>query len=524
MKKRLTTIALAICLAMLLTLPAFGAMSLSNFDKIRTYQDEYTDVPPDVWYFDAVRSVYERGIMGGKGAGVFDPAGTLTIAETIALASILHKGYHTGDMSFAPDTPWYKPYVDYALSNGIPADAYRNLDASATRADFAVIISSALPDEALTPINRVADGAIPDVFESYSYGQAVYRLYRAGILTGSDSAGTYFPGRTLRRSDAAVIIARIVDADTRETLFLAVELTGEQIYKKASPAVFFVEVFDEDGELVKTGSGFFISESGLAVTNYHVIIGAHSILITTDSGEVRRVAGVYDYNWKMDTALIQIEGKGFPYLELADSSRLHTGATVYTLGSPLGLQASFTRGIISQSLREIEGTEYIQLDAPISSGSSGGALLDTACRAVGVTSATMTASQNINLAVPINFYSELSRESYLPPASILIPTSYYAGHYPAPDFGAFFNIRTYNTSSSRGSVTYSYLVSDLPGGADDIIDEYSHLVEQNLFTRAGYISQDGGDFRMFYNSRHDIILSIGVEQIRNHECVTVKLS
>jgi len=462
--------------------------------------------------------------MDGKSNSSFDPLGSLTIAETIKIAASLHKGYHTGSMDFVSDSPWYAPYVEYALKNGIPIGAYRNLNVAATRSDFAVIIAGSLPDEAIAPINRIADGAIPDVWESYSYGQAVYKLYRAGILTGSDKEGTFFPGRTLSRAEAATLIMRIVDADTRASLSIAAELTGEQIYELASPAVFFIEVFDSDEKTIKSGSGFFICESGLAVTNYHVVVGASSMKITTDDGEVYDVIGIYDYNWKKDSALIQIDGSGFHYLELADSAKLQTGATVYALGSPLGLQASFSRGIVSRALREIEGSEYIQLDAAISSGSSGGALLDTSGRAVGVTNATAVGAQNINLAVPINFYSELCRANHVPVESILIKTSYYKNYHPAPDFGAFFNTKVYYEDTLRRGTKYAYRTVDLPGDAVRVIDEYKHLLEQNLFGLYGHLTDDGIVFDMYYNMRYDVTVTIGVEEIKGRECVTVALT
>jgi hypothetical protein len=316
----------------------------------------------------------------------------------------------------------------------------------------------------------------------------------------------------------------MIDANTRVFFSLAKELTAEQIYKLASPAVFYIEIFDDDETLVKTGSGFFISGSGIAVTNYHVVIGASSAKITTDDGKVYEVSGIYDYNWKKDIALIQVMGEGFPYLELANSSRLQTGATVYTLGSPLGLQASFTKGIVSQALREIEGIEYIQLDAPISSGSSGGALLDTSGRVAGITCATASGAQNINLAVPIDFISILSGESHVALESILIPVVYYKNYYPAPDFGAFYDISVFSKESSRWNSSFSYLVSDFPGEVDDIIDEYMHLVEQNLFDYVGYFEEDGSIFHLLYNSRYSVILVMGIETVKGEECLTITLS
>jgi hypothetical protein len=523
-KKRIISLVLAVCLVLIATVPALGAMSLSNFDRIRTYRGEFSDLSADAWYYDGVVSAFERGIISGKSANIFDPSGHLTIAETISLAAMLHKGYHTGSMDFPAGSPWYAPFLEYALNNGIPAGAYRRMGAAATRSDFAVLVAGALPDEALTPKNRIPDGAIPDVFESYSYGQAVYRLYRAGVVSGADGEGRFLPGRTLTRAEAAVLISRVADANSRVAFSLAAEMTAEQVYRHASPAVFFVQVKDSDGVVIKTGSGFFISESGLAITNYHVVIGATNVQITTDDGEVYDVVGIYDFNWKKDSALIQIAGDGFPYLELADSSLLQTGATVYTLGSPLGLQASFTKGIVSQALREVEGAEYIQLDAPISSGSSGGALLDSFGRVVGVTCATMTASQNINLAVPINFYAELNRDAYVPLSSIIISAQHYERFYPAPDFGAFFDVSVFRSEPSRGGTSFSYRLSDLPGDPDEIIDEYMHLIEQRFFVHTSNLTSGDNVFRIYFNSQHGVMLTIGKETVRGQECFTVTVS
>ena len=524
MKKRLISLVLVVLSILLTILPASAAASLSNFNRQRSYRNEFSDVSPDAWYYPGISGVYEYGVMDGKDGGVFDPAGRLTIAETIKIAAILHNSYSGGTQNFIQGSPWYATYVDYAVSNGIPVDTYSNYNAAATRSDFAVMLAGAFPDEAVTPVNRVDDGAIPDVFESYSYGQAVYKLYRAGVLTGADSEGSFYPGRSLTRAEAATIIMRMIDANSRVLFSLSAELSAEEIYKLASPGVFYIEIFDREGELLKTGSGFFISEAGLAVTNYHVVIGGHSAKITLDDGTVLEVAGIYDYDWKKDIALIQIEGDGFRCLEMADSSFVQTGATVYTLGSPLGLQASYTRGIVSQALREIEGAEYIQLDAPISSGSSGGALLDIHGRVIGVTSATAVGAQNINLAVPINFLAELSRTRCVPLESILIPTEYYKNYYPAPNFGTFFDVIPFALDITRSGSTYSYLVSDLPGDVDEIIDEYTHLLEQNLFDLYGYTTSRGNTYSMYYHPYSDVFLVMGIEQVRGRECFTIEIS
>ena len=526
MKKRFISIILPIILSLALTFPAYGVSSLSNFETIRTYQDQFSDIQPNAWYYDNVCSVFEYGIMDGYATGIFSPSGNLTIAEILKLASMLHMRYFTGDSSFFESSPWYDAYVDYALENGIIQEKYVNPNAPATRSDFAQIIACAMPDEVLTPINRIVDGAIPDVLEYYSYGMAVYKLYRAGVLTGSDAVGTFYPSGTIRRAEAASIIMRIIKADLRQHVSLNNPLTAEQIYKLASPAVFFIEVFDKEEEAIKTGSGFFISESGLAVTNYHVIIGGDNAKVTLENDEIYEVIGVYDYDWKNDLALIQIDVDNVPYLEISDSSTLLTGATVYALGSPLGLMGSFSGGIISQSSRTIEGIEYIQLDAAISSGSSGGALLDTAGRVVGVTSATAVGGQSINLAMPINLIETLSQIAHVPLNQIIVETVYYDGHVHVPDFGAYFNIEVFETVDSFHSISYSYRLSDIEevGDFDEIIGIYTHILEQNLFLHTSYLTSDGFEYEIYYNTHYDITLAIGQDIVRNRDCFTIKVS
>jgi len=523
MIKKLVVVILIVSLLLTLTISALGAMSLSNFDRIREYQGNFADVPPSAWFYPGVRNVYERGIMDGRNDGSFDPQGAITIAETVKIASTLHRIFHTGFGDFTSGSPWYMPYLEYAHRNGLRVGAFRNFNMPITRADFAVIMESSLPNEVLTPISRIPDGAIPDVYEHFSYGRAVYTLYRAGVLTGFDAAGTFFPGRTLTRAEAATIVSRMIDADSRVLMTRDIPLTAEQVYELASPAVFTIHVFNSEDESFKYGSGFFISESGLALTNYHVIVGAHSASITTFDGEVFWISGMYDFDRAADIALIQVYGDGFSYLEVSDAT-VRTGATVYALGSPLGLQSSFSRGIVSQAAREIDGFPFIQLDAAIAAGSSGGALLDTYGRVIGVTTAALTDAQNINLALPIALFMELDTYSYAPLNEFLISTVSFPGFAPAPDFGAHFGVRSWYTRPGLGGTSFSYRIIDLPGHVELLLDEYMHLLAQNAFEHMGYITVSDTTFRRYYNAQEDIIISIAFETIRTVDVITVNVA
>ena len=194
-----------------------------------------------------------------------------------------------------------------------------------------------------------------------------------------------------------------------------VELTPEQIYARCAPAVFYVEIYDSTGWCIKTGSGFFIRSDGLAITNYHVISGADSASITvSDTGEVYSVAGVYDYSAEEDWAVLQIDGSGFQTLEIGDPGYDVGGATVYAIGSPLGLQNTISAGIISNPARVDGGMTYIQMSAAISPGSSGGALLNKYGQVIGITSATYTSGQNLNLSIPLTYLEGMDTSSYVP--------------------------------------------------------------------------------------------------------------
>ncbi len=186
-------------------------------------------------------------------------------------------------------------------------------------------------------------------------------------------------------------------------------LSAEEIYDKCSPSVFYIEVYDRNGRAFASGSGFFVSSDGTAVTNYHVIEDAYSAKIKTTDGKVYTVSGVYDLNKNKDIALIKVNGSGFSYLQKGNSDSVKTGSTIYAIGSPLGLYNTMSTGIISNANRYINGQNYIQISAPISSGSSGGALIDQSGKVIGITSAGVDNGQNLNFAIPINVVDTMSK-------------------------------------------------------------------------------------------------------------------
>ncbi len=226
MKKRICTGLLLLALAVSLlsgTALAAGGGSLQNFQRTGHYDGRFADVPAKAWYAENVAAAFEMGLVNGSSPTRFAPEEQLSLGQAITLAARLHSGYYNNGASFAPadGAPWYQGYVDYAAAAGmIQKGQFSDYDAPATRGQFAVIFAGALPEEALPGKNTVAAGAIPDVPAKGELSVAVYRLYRAGILSGSDSRGSFLPDSTIRRSEVAAIVTRMADASLRVSVNL----------------------------------------------------------------------------------------------------------------------------------------------------------------------------------------------------------------------------------------------------------------------------------------------------------------
>jgi len=140
------------------------------------------------------------------------------------------------------------------------------------------------------------------------------------------------------------------------------------------------------------GSGFFISSDGYAVTNYHVVDHANAVTVTTDDGKTH-TAKVVGTDQKSDLALIKVEGSGFAHVKFADHAP-RIGEWAVAVGNPFGLGGTVTAGIVSATGRDIGrgADDYIQIDAPINRGNSGGPTFDTDGNVMGVNTAIFSPS------------------------------------------------------------------------------------------------------------------------------------
>ena len=157
------------------------------------------------------------------------------------------------------------------------------------------------------------------------------------------------------------------------------------------------------------GSGFLISPDGLILTNNHVVEGARSVKVTTNSGE-EFPAKVRGRDPLTDLALIKVDaGKELPSATLGDSDAARVGDWVIAIGNPFGLEGTVTAGIISAKGRVIAGPydDFLQTDAAINPGNSGGPLFGLKGEVIGINAAIIAQAQGVGFAIPINLVKEL---------------------------------------------------------------------------------------------------------------------
>jgi hypothetical protein len=225
--RRIFALLLTVGLAFGLALPCQAAgAGMANFQKISTYSGQFADVPETHWGLSAVKTCYEYGLMKGASDTAFLPGGTLTRAEAVVMASRLHEIYSTGQSTLANGSPWYQPYVDYAVENKIlDAGAFDDYTAPATRGEMAQIFCRALPESELESIRSVQ--SVRGVPQDHLYARAIYVLYEAGVLTGSDQYGSFAPDDPITRVEAAAILSRMALPQERKDTVLMLPLTWQ---------------------------------------------------------------------------------------------------------------------------------------------------------------------------------------------------------------------------------------------------------------------------------------------------------
>ncbi|MCQ2158481.1 MAG: Do family serine endopeptidase [Bacteroidales bacterium] len=207
-------------------------------------------------------------------------------------------------------------------------------------------------------------------------------------------------------------------------VYVEVTVRNEQQYQINDP--FFKFFFGDDmgsqpRESKGSGSGVIIREDGYIVTNHHVIAGATSLEVTLNNDK-KYPATIIGSDSVTDVALIKIDAKGLPFLEFDDSDNLRLGEWVLAIGSPygIGLRSTITAGIVSAKGRSIPGNSrefkiesFIQTDAAVNPGNSGGALVNRAGKLVGVNTAIISQTGSYtgySFAIPSNIVKRITND------------------------------------------------------------------------------------------------------------------
>ncbi len=313
----------------------------------------------------------------------------------------------------------------------------------------------------------------------------------AAVLATAVAGAACAPGAPPPAAQAQVRAAPVAPAALRPD-----ELAMVELFERTSPSVVYLTSLarrvDWFGRTVGrevprgTGTGFIWDDAGHVITNYHVIGGADSIEVVLHD-QMTYEADVVGTSPSHDLAVLRIEvppGTLRP-VEIGDSEGLRVGQSVYAIGNPFGLSATLTTGIVSALGRRIEGVDgtpienVIQTDAAINRGNSGGPLLNSAGRVIGVNTQIASpsgASHGVGFAVPVNTVLRVVPE--------LIET----GEYVPPQLGIEINYNLNRNLLRRG--TTGVLVVDVtPGTGAAEAGLRGIEVEGNRLRRLGDIIQ-----------------------------------
>jgi S1-C subfamily serine protease len=182
-----------------------------------------------------------------------------------------------------------------------------------------------------------------------------------------------------------------------------------KVVEAAGPAVVSISVGKNPGssepEQMGAGSGVVIAPDGYILTNDHVVHGAKQLAATLTGGTTL-AAALIGTDQATDLAVIRVEGPSLPYAMLGDSAALRVGQLVIAIGNPFGFQSTVSTGVVSalgRAFRSLEGRlieDIIQHTAPLNPGNSGGPLVDSRGRIVGINTAIIMMAQGIGFSIP----------------------------------------------------------------------------------------------------------------------------
>ena len=171
-----------------------------------------------------------------------------------------------------------------------------------------------------------------------------------------------------------------------------------KVYQKALPSVMTLEIENHDGDRF-VGTAVSVLDEDLVATAWHVVNDARSVWATFSDGSRIKVVGCVDQDGARDIALLKLERKATGRVAKLNPDLQGVATRAYVIGAPKGFGFSITDGLISQ-VRTVDGISQYQVSCPISPGNSGGPVLDSRGRVIGIVSWTKSDAQNVSFAVP----------------------------------------------------------------------------------------------------------------------------
>ena len=206
------------------------------------------------------------------------------------------------------------------------------------------------------------------------------------------------------------------DADSRVGSKAPPQANQRNQSESISASTLMIVAFDGKGSPFSQGSGFILTADGLAGSNYHVIKGAARAFASLPDGRVYEIGRVEGADLDKDLVVFQLYPRGthvrprdLSHVVLGSSSGLGVGERVIAIGSPQGLENTVSDGILS-AVREVDGTRFLQITAPVSPGSSGGPVMNSTGQMIGVATFQFNKGQNLNFAVAADHLKPLLEE------------------------------------------------------------------------------------------------------------------
>ena len=190
-------------------------------------------------------------------------------------------------------------------------------------------------------------------------------------------------------------------------------LKPEEIFEKYSDAIVVIHAYDFNGDPLGQGSGVILNDKGLLVTNFHIFSGGEKMVLIHKEDTIK-YTDIVGVDVEKDVLILKLERNDFPNIPIGDSDGIKIGEEVYAIGSPMGLENTITKGIVSGYRATLGDLKqgFVQIDASLSPGSSGGAVLNSKGELIGISTLGIRGGQNLNFAIPINTVMGVDLGSY----------------------------------------------------------------------------------------------------------------